>query len=479
MVFSIRIKNHLPAMILIIAPFVYYYWFMLKEMHPVEYPDSFAYLWRQAFNVHYLLGRSLTQRVLFTLSMNSPQIISVVQLLFYFLIAVLIYIFLSVEKNVIFNVPIAGLISFIFSSYTLNVSAVVINSEPIFLGLVILFPCLVVLYRGPYRQIFILLFGVAFVLSKNVAPHMLFLIISTWAITSTKIKGVLRNYSFIFLVLIATLRMILTSLYDTSIHVNVLNNLYRRVFIDEEITSHFQKNYGMPVGPFVQQCKGEWVGIPCFGYHLLTINPQTRNYVLLEDGYGLTNWIRSKGQRSYAKFLIIDNGLKTWRDFGGFFHRLSTGNNMRFMVDYIGADIPENEPNNLDQIRARAWGQERGFWGFDSLSILHVWFVKLGFARVEIILLYALFGLALLHGMRYSRYLSMGVSMLVCSLGLCFLNFYGDAMEIIRHAFPALVLLVLGGIFYIAGILEIGFYAAKCRRVSGHSFLSCLRGEMS
>ena len=76
-----RLKAHWPSLALIAAPFVAYGAFIAQVLHPIEYPDSFAYLWRQAFNVHYLWGRSLTQRVIYTLAANNAALIVAVQLL--------------------------------------------------------------------------------------------------------------------------------------------------------------------------------------------------------------------------------------------------------------------------------------------------------------------------------------------------------------------------------------------------------------
>jgi len=461
-----RLKAHWPALTLITAPFVAYGVFIARVLHPVEYPDSFAYLWRQAFDVHYLWGRSLTQRVLFTLATNNPAIIVAVQLLCYLGSALLVYLCLCKEGAPARNALVGVLIALIYSSYTLNLSAVVVNAEPILVSLVIAVPCLVALYWGPHRRALLLVLGAAFILAKNAAPYTFLLLILTWLVTMIKGTEKVAVLPHTLLIVLALARIVTTNVYDTSIHVNVLGNLYTRVFPDAEITAHFHDTYGMPVGPFVEQCQGKPVVIPCFSDRILTIDPKTRNYALLRDRYGFTDWIKRRGQAAYLRFFLLENGLDTWTRYRGMIRWVSP-QSARFMIEYIGAQIPQNSPNNLEQIKHISPGQDRGFLGFDPLAILYALLRLVGFGLPEMVLGYALLGVGLLLGVQYSRYLSLGVSALVSSLGMYFVTIYGDSMEVVRHTLPAWILLLLGGVFYWIGIVDLA--PAVVKRIRRHA----------
>jgi hypothetical protein len=449
-----RLKAHWPALVLIAAPFVVYGAFIGRVLHPVEYPDAFAYLWRQPFNVHYLWGRSLTQRAIFTLAANNPAIIVAVQLACYLGSALLVYLCLCKEGAPVRNLVVGVLIALAYSSYTLNVSAVAVNAEPILISLVICVPCLIALYWGRYRRALLLSLGTAFILAKNVAPYAYLVLIVTWLVTMVKGAERVAVLPHTALIVLALIRIVTTNRYDTSLHVNALNNVYARVFPDTQITAHFHREYGMPVGPFVQHCRGKQAGVPCFGYPILTLDPESGNYALLQDEYGFTDWIKRRGQRSYVRFFLFENGLDTWTHYRGMIGWVSP-QSARFMTEYLGAQIPQNSPNNLEQIRRRSPGRDRGFLGFDSLAAWHALLRLVGFGLPEGVLGYALLGMILLFGVQYSSYLSLGVSALVCSLGIYLLAIYGDSMEVVRHTLPAWILLLLGGAFYWVGIADV------------------------
>jgi hypothetical protein len=103
---------------------------------------------------------------------------------------------------------------------------------------------------------------------------------------------------------------------------------------------------------------------------------------------------------------------------------------------------------------------------------LYALFRLVGFGLPEVVLGYVLLGMGLLLGVQYSRYLSLGVSALVSSLGMYFVTLYGDSMEVVRHTFPAWILLLLGGVFYWIGLVDVApaivARARRCARKSSH-----------
>jgi len=264
-------------------------------------------------------------------------------------------------------------------------------------------------------------------------------------------------------------RMHITNLYDTSIDVNVLNNAYRRIFIDPKTVAVFHDKYDMPTGIFVEQCRGEWIGVPCLGYNVLAIDQESQNYVLVEDETGFVYWIKNSGQEAYLKYLLIDEPMGTLNKYSQAFQKLSSrSNTIQFMIDYLGVEIRTNQPNNLTKIKEL--GKESGFFGFDILSVLHTFLLNFGFNHAGLVGLYAFIGWVVLHRFRFIEYFPLAISMLCCSLGLFFLTFFGDGMEIRRHVFPSFVLLTLGGTLYLLSWLRISFFIAK----SGLAF-ACTR----
>lgn len=430
----------------LVGPFAYYAWFAWTHLHPVEYPDSFAYLWRQPVNWSYLTGRSLTQRVLFSLCANDPRVISFMQLAIFCATSVLLFVLFTTEHR-LGRIAIALALAFVFSSYTLNLASVAIVTEPLFLTLLVLTPCVV--FRGDRLGSGLLLAtGLSFLCSKNTAPAVLVGVLMLRVITARQApeKGVRRVY--LVLVLAALGRMAVTTAFDTSVALNVVNNMFARVFPYPDVTAHFQEAYGMPRGAYVDDCRGKVVLMPCFGPDsILTIDPATRNYDLLHDDYGFVSWAKAHGADSYLRYLFLDRPAETLQGGAAAFHEHSRAGTIRYMTGYLGMNIAANEPNNL-AILSSVPGREIGFLGFDALAILHGGLVTLGFGHVAIVLSLALVGLALSRTLKATYGLDLASSMLMLAVFLFFASYFGDGMEIARHIFPALVLLTFGGVLY-------------------------------
>jgi hypothetical protein len=173
----------------------------------------------------------------------------------------------------------------------------------------------------------------------------------------------------------------------------------------------------------------------------------------LDDEYGFTDWVKEKGQRSYLQFVLLDNGWETWRHYRGMIAWVAP-QSARFMTEYLGAQIPQNDPNNLEQIALRLPGGEQGVLGFDSLALLDAVLRWLGFALPEVVAVYVVLGMGLLAWVHPSPRLGLGVSALVAALGAYFVTIYGSSMEVVRHTLPAWLLLLLGGVFYWIGLAD-------------------------
>jgi hypothetical protein len=449
-----RIKSEWWALILIICPYFYYFWFLQTVLVPTVKGDSFAYLWNQPFSLYYLTGRSLFQRVIYTILNNDLKLISIVHLLFFLSTELLLYFLLVQGRKTVFKVITAVLLCFAFSAYTFNISAIIISAEPMFICLIIAVPGIIALYRGKYRYGVIFLSSLLLIFSKNVAPYFLVLLLCVWLITSRKqLAG--KDWGLVgTLTVIALGQVMVTNLFDTSININVLNNLYRRIFGNETAVQIFHTKYQMPVGDFVNNCKGEWVGVPCLGFDVVFVNKETLNYDLHTDPDGLVPWIKNKGQNTYLRYLLFDGLPNSIDEFNRSFRFYSAGDTIRFMNGYLGAP-------NIEILRKA--GTEIGFLMIDPLTLLYNLLLRIGFGRVEIVIFYLLLGLFILYKFQPPGYFSLAIMALAGALGLFFLTLFGDAMEVLRHVFPSYLLILFGGLLYVISIIEMLFIVIQRR----------------
>lgn len=450
-----RFKSQFPFIIdsvIILLPFTYYFFLINNRLFPVEYPDAFSYLWRQKLTTHFFLGRSLTQRIIYTLCLNNPVIISNIQLSLYALSSLILY-HLFKRKSRNYNIALMLIIIAIFSSYIFNVSAVIINSEPIFLSLLILFPSILFLWTDKYRARLIILFGILYILSKNVAPYiMLLLLFLHFVFKKTCSKKMTVVY--IALILLSFIRLLTTHLYDTSIHINVANNIFVRVFESSKATQFFHEKYGMPIGPFVKECRGSNVNKYCIDDSpVFIINLDTRNLELIDDKYGLVKWIKLKGQQSYMRYILFDSGKDTYDNYNKAFKFFYKKETILFTYNYMDYNPEKKQISN--KLLLNKTEEFRGFFGFEPLAVLSYLLGLLGFNYTIMVHSYIITGIFIVYLSPYKSYMALAVTLLLSALALFFLSFFGDGMEFTRHVFPAYVLLSFGGLLFVFSALEI------------------------
>jgi hypothetical protein len=273
---------------------------------------------------------------------------------------------------------------------------------------------------------------------------------------------------YLVLVVVSLTSIAVTLTYDTSIQINTVNNMYRRVFPDPAITTYFQTQHGMPVGPFVKQCQGAWIGEPCFGHSLITINPRTRNYELVADAFGFVKWVQQHGQHAYLQFLLWDSTMATYHEFHRVVREVMHSDAVIFINSYLGANLPNNTSNNLKVLTLSSPSGAIGFLGFDPFLLIRSVLLVFKFEYIEVLCLYIVIGLVITRRCRYVSYVPLATSMLAIGLELLFLSFFGDSMEVIRHIFPALVILELGGFLYVVSLVAIGVHYVRHQwRVAG------------
>lgn len=447
--------------LIILAPFLWYGWVIFKELNPMELSDSFTYLWRQPINRFYFTGRSLTQRILFSLAGTQPAVIARLHFSLYLLSAGTLYLLLKRPGHPAYNLIPAAIIAFFFSSYTLNAAAELIIVEPIFVVIALIFPFVLFLARGRYRTPLILVLGILFIFSKNIAPYtMIILLIVHWFTRHEGRTRIMLRIS-VFLSIIALTSIAITTRYDTSTQINTVNNIYKQVLPDEKLTAYFQDTYGMPDGPFIEACRGAWIGAPCFGSRLIRESPITRNYELVTDQYGFVTWIQQGGQRAYLKYLLWDAVPSTYHRFQQGIHDMMHDKALIVLNIYLGLNAPMNTPNNLATLTARGPGGEIGFFGFDPFLVIRDLLLVFKFDHLEVIFFFLLTGFILTQRYKDSQYLPLATGMMAAGLVLFFLGFFGDSMEEPRHVFVGLIALEIGGGLYLVSIIDLGWSAVR------------------
>ncbi|MCP4112443.1 MAG: hypothetical protein GY749_44110 [Desulfobacteraceae bacterium] len=345
-------------LILIASLFFYYCWFILYKLSPVIYPDTFSYLWEIPVNFYYWTGRSLTQRIIFSLCLKNPHVISIIHLITYALTALTLYLLLSRQGRKIYNFFLCVFICFVFSSYTLNVTAVAVTACPIYHSLAILFPCVLFLTSEKTEIATVSVVGILFVFSKNTVPFIIILLlllrlISGWKTIQYKMAGVYAMLAFS-----AVLKIGMIYYYDTSTKLNLLTIYTNRIIPDKDAAALFNKKYGLPLKAFAERSEYVVKG---------RINPVTRNYELVRDPHGIVDWIKSQGGSAYIRYLFFDNFCKTYSTFKKEYHEFYIGDTINIYTKYYLMTHPSAKRTNNPAMLPAS-----GFSGFDSLEILKI-----------------------------------------------------------------------------------------------------------
>lgn len=251
-----RILSDWIPLTFLVGPYIIYA-FIVKSFLLFEVaPDHWSYMWESPINFFYFTGRSLTQRVIFSLCMDNRQAIVFVQLFIFALTALVLYALLRREDKKGFNLALSSCIAFLFSSYTFNISSTWIGPEHIFISLLILFPFLLFCLSVDQHPVIIFLSGLLLIFSKSVAPFIIFSMIAIRLMTERRILSSRSLIVYASLGFCAIVSIIVTDKYDTSRHINTVNNCFNRIFPNAEATKLFHSKYGMPTGPFVVSCSG-------------------------------------------------------------------------------------------------------------------------------------------------------------------------------------------------------------------------------
>ncbi|MFW5870335.1 MAG: hypothetical protein ACOCVL_01580 [Candidatus Sumerlaeota bacterium] len=472
-----------PLCFLILLPFLYYWWETLGLV-PYNMADAYAYLWRRPFNWHFFTGRCLSQRVLFRYVCHANlRCIAALQIFAFVASAVLVYALLRRHVGLLVRLLLAAAVVFLFTSYTFNVFAIVASSEPLFIAIALAFPLVVFLWPHPSRHWAVLAFGVFFIFSKNVAPFLamglVILAVISDAIHRRHFPTIRMLSAYAVLFVFAVVSMVITQKYDVAVDMNTFNSIAQRILTDEEATEYFIEHFDMPEGDYIEQIRGKSANTRIGGQGLYSVSSETMNFVMLHDQYGFVEWVEEKGRSAFMDYMFKVRPLETMKEVAAGFRRYMTaeiqatlGGGSPFLssefrdlkFDPVMYPITDLGPRNYedfppDSNAGRLIGENeervRGFWGFDSLRIMKDALLPLGFASFWLAFSLSLVAIVVGTIFRRAHWLTAGGGMVVFGLAIFFLSFLGDTGTAVRHVFPSLVVVTVGGWLLIIGVMEL------------------------
>ncbi|MBS0658245.1 MAG: hypothetical protein JSR82_08370 [Verrucomicrobia bacterium] len=435
------------------APFLVAVLISISQLVPTEAFDAFSYLWRAPFTLPYLTGRSLIQRILFTLLGNDPRAISLFQMAAWAVAAWALYHWLR-GPGATHRSALSLSLAVFFTSYTFTLANIYIGPEPIYLILLIVTPCALLRVSTERFSLPLCLLMGAFILSKNVAPLLLPALLGCrwWILGAGGRTGL--TVAGISLTLAAG-SAVVTQRCDTSLHINVVNNLFARVFPDPAAVQILRERDGLPPGPYIEKCAGGNALTPVDHLAVLIIEQKTRNYTLRDDSFGFAAWVRSHGGKAYRRYLLQDDPLRTLRQFRDGLRKSAQDKSIRNLsLTMLEFNRTEDPISNRARVEALLGHDADGLLGFDPLAAALRVAGWLGWHRLEILTLAALVSLWAARRDPRNGPLVVGATLLALVPPLFFLSFFGDGMEFERHVLPALVLLALATVLLLFAAAE-------------------------
>jgi hypothetical protein len=390
--------------------------------------DSFRYIWKTELSHHFLLASSLTVRTLNRLLGNDRDLIGHVQLIFAFVPPIALYLGLRTH-SLKFNL---FLIMVLFALYV-STGPIryfnIVSSDSLFVSLLLTFT--VVLFCSPhrYRWFLVLLVGIPFIFTRNAAPYIVLAQLALYLVLrfrDLRVKKMLISMFVLFSTCLTSLAIV--ECCDTTKEINAVDNLYTRIFPDPEKVEYFRTHYGMPVGPYIEICVAgtSSVNDPCVDHEAIyTGDAVTRQYRVTQDDYGFSDWVRQKGMKSWQHYILVAN----------------TANTLRQMNDAYGRYA------------------ENMFWENENKKIKSFVYLSriynaIGIFNDMVLGVYLMLGVTVYLYLGQDKILEMGMILILVSLPIFFVGFFGDAEELDRYTYPAVVCLYLGFLFYFIGMVR-------------------------
>ena len=399
--------------------------FQKDEITTARVADSFRYVWsKPGIDKYFFQSSSLSVRTLNKINNNTDKKIAVTQLVFTYLGFACLFISL-IKNNIGWNIFSALFIIYIYMSDSTIWYFNVITSESIFLSTYIALISILFWKNNNIIKITAsLLFGSLFIFSRNAAPYISIALLCMFLLTGAyKNKiNILISGLLIFLVSVS---LFIIKHYDTTKEINAVDNLYSRVFTNNENIKIFRETYGMPVGPFIEVCRkgGNNVNLPCVNQEAIyTGDAVTRQYRLTQDEYGLAEWVREKGMKSWQHFLLFKNPAYTYGEFSK-------------ALETLALDVFKNENGPYDSFTVMRWIYE-----------------KLRLNTLPVMITFILFGTCAAFVSNDSL-IKISVSFLVGGLASLFVGYFGDSEEIRRYTYPAIASLYIGTYIFILWLI--------------------------
>jgi len=413
-------RSWLPWLLLL-TPSLYHFLAVNFLVEPIALADAFRYLWTIEINRYFFTGSSLTVRLFYLLAGNNLQVIANLQVLVFLAAQIGLFLVLRQRSPWVNLALVVAIVVFFESPWTRGWQHMA-TPEPIFTSLLLIFACTLAAARRGSRLWIPLVAGILFIFSRNLAPYIAITLSCAFAVlclADRRWAGIVRVA--VPLVVIALGSMLATQRYDSSIQLNVTNNLYMRVFPDAERTRFFHERYGMPIGTFVRTCVDTGgVNAPCFDHETIySGNTLSRNYQTTVDEYGFLDWVRLKGASAWTDYLLFRNTRETLDEYAS--------THARVFADFH-----------------RFAGSIGLFSDFSPMPyFIAAWSaVGLGHPIGVIFVLAAAAAVSIRR--RDLPAADLGGALLLASVPATFIGYYGDSMDTVRHMFAGYIALYLG-----------------------------------
>ena len=508
--------------LVVLSPFVYSLYWVAFRLEPIEMVDAFPYLWDAPLSAPYFTGRSLTQRVLYSLCREDPRTIAIAQLTGAALTALGAYLLLLDRDRPSRSLVVAAAIAFLATSFNTSLGAIALIPEPIHLELSIAFPLVLVYARGVLRIPCILAIGILTIFSKNTAPAIVLAEIAAYgavrAVREDCSRGVAVKALFPYaaLALCAFSSMAVSQRWDTSVELNAANDVFRRVLPDPIAVLHFHARHDMPESPAIDELRGQYATSKLGGRAIFRINHATRNYELVPGDDPFLRWVAEDGFGHYVRHILFHEPMSTCTTLNRALTDLYAADTVTLLSRYTQSHAVDRKaahdnarllhgpryhvtefderhylddnPDVADAVRrgaipsgrehyerygrleGRLAGAEdsgrslpEGLFLFDPIGVSTAIFAAAKFNR-----LWAL--LPLILGAAYAarrfpkvRGFALSGVLLVGSLTGFFLGYFGDAMEMERHVWTPVITLTMAFVVLTGTVSSVGLFVLRSR----------------
>lgn len=425
-----------------LVPYIGYLYFLENFLPKNIWPDSFRYVWEAGSQFAFITNSSLTVRLLYSFLDNNIGLICCVQLALIATCQIAIYRVMC-NGTLHRDLPLALVLIIIFASHNSKWMYNIAMSDSIFTSLFLIFITICCIYDDQdksSKKILSFLLVALFIFSRNPAPYIT-IFTSIWILIVRlffKQKTTLLAVSAIILSLIAILS---TKAFDTTVELNVTQNILKKVFPDKEKTDFFHEVYGMPVGPFVDTCKGGTVNSLCFDYQRIQSGSTfTRTYKVTFDSFGFADWVREKGMQSWQHYLLVKNLSETIQEFA--FQYKDKFTNLFTLPPH--KRWGKNYTSQLDAL--------------DPLKTLGKLYTFIRLNNIYSLTTLIFLSLACYIGTGLKNEFLFAGTLMASGLAMTFIGYFGDVGSD-RQVYPGIYSIYLGQFFFIFFLIE--FVAKK------------------